>query len=545
MRFQKLFAVVFFVAQISATPIQDCITALISALGPDKVIVSNIPAAYNKVYDEIVPSAMVYPANARDVETVLNTAYGFSIVVAVRSHSGHSYVGQSVVDGSGIVMNLIGLNKFVVASTPREDDDTPTSVTVGGGMALLELYSRLSMVVPPLGINGGSCPSVAVGGLISGGGEGLSSTYGGMTSDRVTAAKVVVFQGGKFEEIQAGDDLLFALRGGMGGNYGVVTEWTLNAFSVSQVVVYSMRTRNLVPGTDDAAVHNMVRTYTTWMRNPSATVPLPAGNTVWGMIKFLSNGQMQLSGQCKCDSPHCSDCNNAIGHLEALLGKSLITKTSSEIQDFGEAMWSWGGCTEWGGVSAYPPGGLAGISEEKLQAAMQVCYKYDYDNFRGPYKAKSLYLPDETKLDDSFEAIALRLVTDKICSSGIASCYLQMSYVGGAMSTPHPNSAFVHRTPGFHLQMIVNWPEGMDETPFLDWTREARSQMYPLSLQTAYQNYLDIDLDLATWSKEYFPAAGVFNRLIDIKCKYNPTPIFNVPQALSMMIPQQCPPTAV
>ena len=612
-------------------PVSLCISALVKSLGTAKVLTSNIPLAYNKVYEDIVPSAMVFPSNGAEVATVLNTCHGFGVVVAVRAHSGHSYIAQSTIDRSGIVMNLSNLNKFQVVSgsrlvadvssatsprpapasehthgggkqrkdghghgdTPSKDsastkshthpeskpskiddthiqdivdshserkplgeaslrsqhvrgsaatmgprtDDTPT-VIVGGGLALLEVYSRLAMNNPPLGLNGGTCPSVSVGGLISGGGEGMTSTFGGITSDRVIGAKAVVFVDGKFKEVVAQDDLLFALRGGMGGNYGVVTEWTLGVFPVNKVYLYSLRSRALVPGTDDASLHTLTRTYTAWLRNPSSPAPLPAGNSVWGMIKFLGGGTLQLSGQCKCASSSCSDCSSAVAHLVVILGTKLGIRVATDIQDFGQAMWSWGGCTDWGGVSAYPSGGLTGISETKLQKAMAACYKYDYDNFRGPYKAKSLYLPDETRLGSSFESTALHFVTLPVCTNGVAKCYLQMSLVGGAMLIQHPNSAFVHRTPGFHLQMIVNWQDGTTSAPFLDWTRQARAAILPLSLNEAYQNYPDTDLDIATWSAEYFKTEEVFERLISIKAKYNPTNIFNVPQALSMLIPQ-------
>ena len=530
------FAIFLHCVECGKSPAHLCLDALLKSLGPNKVIIKNIPPIYNKVYENTIPRGMIFPSNGADVVKSLNTCHEFGTTIAIRSNSGHSYVAQSTIDKSGVVINLRNLSKFKIVS----DANHPT-VRVGGGMALLELYSRLAMNDPPLGLNGGTCPSVSVGGLISGGGEGMTSTFAGMTSDRVVAARAVVYvkEHERFEQIDAEDDLLFALRGGMGGNYGIVTEWTLRVFPVDKVVVYSFKTRPLVPkGSDQEALSVLFRTYTAWLRNPSTPVPLGSGNSVWGMIKFLSGGVMQMNGQCKCATKCCTDCNAAIAYLKSILDKTIVVKTVSEIQDFGEAMWSWAGCTDFGGVPAYPSGGLSGISEKKLQSAMRACYKYDYENFRGPYKSKSLYMPDETVLDSSFESIGLGFVTLPICS--IAKCYLQLSLVGGAMTIEHSNSAFVHRTPGFHLQMLVYWPNGMAEESFLDWTRAAREVMLPISLNEAYQNYPDIDLDLPTWSDEYFPREGVFERLIQIKCKYNPTDIFNVPQALSLMIPQTC-----
>ena len=513
----------------AATPLSACLSELTGLLGAENVITNAaaIPAAYNQEFASYVPAAMITPRSGADVADILNVADKHGVRVAVRSFAGHSYIGQSTIGSDGIVMNLRKLDTFEVE--PQGDE---FFARIGAGLPQIEIYSRLAMNSPPLGLAGGTCPSVGLSGLVSGGGEGMTSTFGGITSDRLEAARAVVWtDAGKYEEVAASQDLLFALRGGMGGNYGVVTEWTMRPFVVSNVVLFSYQTHPLVSGTDDAYLHTMVRAYTSWMR------ALPSSKSVWGMVKFLSPGHAQFVGQCFCLEDTCSSCIAAVEDLQ----ESILagTKGGYEVQDFGKAMWSWAGCTDWGGIEAYPAAGLRGLTLAELRAATATCMAYDHQQLSGPYKSKSLYMPEESKLDASFESTALEFVAkEPACAT--ARCFIQLSYVGGAMIEEHPNSAFVHRTPGWHLQILVYWPPAHAETAYHDWSIRARDVFLPMSLGESYQNYLDSDLDVPTWSKSFFPREGVFNRLVGLKCRYNPKSVIDVPHAMKWMIPRNC-----
>lgn len=86
---------------------------------------------------------------------------------------------------------------------------------------------------------GGTVESVGVGGQVQGGGHGpLSSTFG-LASDQILAARVVTTEG---QILVANDaqnqDLLWAVKGGGGGQYGVVTEYVLKAHQPPGNVVF-------------------------------------------------------------------------------------------------------------------------------------------------------------------------------------------------------------------------------------------------------------------------------------------------------------------
>ena len=522
--------------------ISACIEVLQRSLGQERVITSHIPQPYELGFSSITPGAMVFAESASDVSLVLNTALSCNVTVAVRSSVGHSYIGQSTMDGSGIVLNLAHMKNFRVQSIPGHDGSF--QATLGPGLNNIQVYSFLAMNDPPLGIASGTCPSVGISGLISGGGEGMTSTFGGVTSDSVISAKAVVFINGTFQETNAPDDLLFALRGGMGGNYGVVTEWTVEVFLGTKVVVYSMKTRILDLIADKSAITRAIKAHADWLRKPMIGPSSPLGEaqgTVWGMSKFKSGFDMQFEGQCRCpeNDDSCANCVQAINYLQIQIGgcegSSIFDHCDAEIQDHIQAMWSWAGCTDFGGIDAYPGIGPS-TPQTVVSDAITKCLDYDWSATRKYGKNKSLYLP--VNIDGNFEEIVMSLVSDPRCNDGNSFCFIQKSFVGGKMAQEHSNSAFVHRTPGWHLQMIIQWTNNAtDSGQYFEWAKVARQRMLPLSINEGYQNYPDSDLPLEVWSLEYFPKAGVFEKLKLIRDKYNPTKVLNVPWAVPLMIP--------
>ena len=81
----------------------------------------------------------------------------------------------------------------------------------------------------------GSCPTVGFGGLALGGGYGLAARAFGLTADNVIAL-VVVTPDGRLRRVDArhDEDLFWALRGGGGGNFGIVTRFELRVHRVAR-----------------------------------------------------------------------------------------------------------------------------------------------------------------------------------------------------------------------------------------------------------------------------------------------------------------------
>ncbi|WP_035307024.1 FAD-binding oxidoreductase [Actinokineospora inagensis] len=179
-------------------------------------------------FDSLNPAAVAYCGSPRDVGECLRFAAHEGVEFAVRS-GGHSFLGWS--SGPGLVVDVSRLDSVTVVS--------PHSVRVGAGATAVDV----SVALNPYGLStpSGLCPTVAQGGFISGGGLGWQTRLHGPASDQVTAARVVLADGRVVRASHRDDpDLLWAVRGGGGGNFGVVTEFELRPAPVTRVASFSL-----------------------------------------------------------------------------------------------------------------------------------------------------------------------------------------------------------------------------------------------------------------------------------------------------------------
>ncbi|EMS61335.1 Reticuline oxidase [Triticum urartu] len=87
------------------------------------------------------------------------------------------------------------------------------------------LYYAVAKNNPRLAFPSGECPTIGVGGHFSGGGIGMMMRKYGLSIDRVVDAKLVNANGELLDRAGMGEDLFWAIRGGGGGNFGVVLSW--------------------------------------------------------------------------------------------------------------------------------------------------------------------------------------------------------------------------------------------------------------------------------------------------------------------------------
>src|SRR4051794_18918697 len=162
---------------------------------------------FNTRWDGVRPPAVVQVADSADVRAVVRWADRYDVPLVSRS-GGHGYNGDST-SATAVVVDVGALNAI------RYRDGV---ATLGPGARLGHVYERLAshgVTVPA-----GSCPTVAVGGLVLGGGMGLAGRELGLTLDRVKNFDVVTAKGQR-ERVDDGS-LFWALRGG-GGSFAIVT----------------------------------------------------------------------------------------------------------------------------------------------------------------------------------------------------------------------------------------------------------------------------------------------------------------------------------
>ncbi|MFI9012260.1 FAD-binding oxidoreductase [Actinosynnema sp. NPDC053489] len=186
---------------------------------------------FNSLFDHHRPAAIARCARADDVRYCLDEARRSDVRVAARG-GGHSYAAYST-PHDGLVVDLAPMNGVDV----RADG----TVLVGAGARLRDVYAALAAAGRCLPL--GNCPSVGIAGLTLGGGLGWSQRTYGLTCDSLRAARVVTVDGRLVTASAERDaDLFWALRGGGGGNFGVVTAFEFATAPVPEVLtVFRLR----------------------------------------------------------------------------------------------------------------------------------------------------------------------------------------------------------------------------------------------------------------------------------------------------------------
>lgn len=179
---------------------------------------------FNTRWDGVKPPAVVQVRDTADVIAAVKWADRFDVPLVARS-GGHGYSGNSTSAGA-VVVDLDALDAV------RFSDGI---ATLGPGARLGDVYSRLAS--RGVTIPAGSCPTVAVGGLVLGGGMGLAGRAFGLTCDRVTSFDVVDADGRRRRVDDGG--LFWALRGG-GGSFAIVTAVRLRTRRVTNAAFFSV-----------------------------------------------------------------------------------------------------------------------------------------------------------------------------------------------------------------------------------------------------------------------------------------------------------------
>ncbi|WP_229076771.1 FAD-binding oxidoreductase [Actinoplanes sp. DH11] len=221
-------------------------------------------------FDGVRPPAVVGCAHDGDVAEVIRFA-GRSRVPVVTKGGGHSYVGAST-GSTGIVLDLRRLGEVSYDWGSR-------TATIGGGARLIDVYRRLGAA--GRSIPSGSCGSVGISGITMGGGIGMAASAYGLTCDMVLAAEIVTADG-THRTVEPGRDrdLFWALRGGGGGQFGVVTGWRMGTYRAGRVGTFVLTW----PWTDAA------RVAAGWQARLDT-----APDETWSSCQFMSDLRGRLS----------------------------------------------------------------------------------------------------------------------------------------------------------------------------------------------------------------------------------------------------------
>lgn len=164
------------------------------------------------------PYIIVYCESSEDVQITYNCARDHNLPIRVRG-GGHDHEGES----SGTNTVLIDLSKMTTV-----DIDPETKIAkIGPGNRFQKLTTDLAN--KDVMVAHGTCATVCIAGFTLGGGWGPWTRKHGMNCEHLVGAKIVLGDGNLVDtdDDDIDDRLLWALRGGGGMSYGIVTEFRI------------------------------------------------------------------------------------------------------------------------------------------------------------------------------------------------------------------------------------------------------------------------------------------------------------------------------
>lgn len=410
------------------------------------------------------PAAIVVCANEKDVSEAVLFATNNDYEISVRG-GGHHVSGTALTD-QGIMIDLSRMRAVTV-------DQKERTVTVEGGATLADLDAETQ--VYGLATPTGTVSETGIAGLALSGGLGYLRAKHGLACDNIVAANLVTADGQivKVTE-QETPDLFWAIRGG-GGNFGVVTQFEFQLHPVGPNVLaldvmYDYKDALEIFTKLDHYLQSApdeISVNLTAMDLP----PVPA------LPEFLHNKPVIIAAGMYDGNPEEGE--------EVLLP---LRKLAQPIMDNT-------------GVMTYVD------LQQKLDPMVPQ---------KAKFKGTSLFLKDISEED--MEAI----FEEKKNAPGHAMFQIWELH-GKVNRIPSDETAFATRDAHYIVLVDVMY-EDEQEAECAEWVQHFYDRFAPASLNgAAYLNGIDPDENVIRTTY-----GGNFNRLLQLKQKYDPDNVFHV-----------------
>ncbi|MBT2444515.1 FAD-binding oxidoreductase [Streptomyces sp. ISL-36] len=439
-------------------------------------------------FDAANPKAVAYCVNSRDVSVALRFAQDHCLPAAVRS-GGHSFGGYSTTPG--LIIDVSGLNGITVGSG---------AVNIGPGAKNVDILNALA----PHGlvVSEGGCPTVAAGGFLQGGGYGFLTRPMGMACDAVTSAEVVLADGRVVVASPTRySDLFWAIRGGGGGNFGVVTRFTVTPHVGDQMAI-----ANLIFPYDRAA--DVLDAATRWLVDAPRTI----GGGGYVVQPDAAPGSVPNVNIMLASRGTPAELASETSRLLSMTGapvarqEAVLTYQQLMMMIFGCSTLSADQCQR----SEKTTTGVLKRPEFGLERTRMGTTPYSHSGWADVM----------TAFDADRKAGQAR--------------YLDLHFFGGAANDPaRTDTAYVHRDSLFSVnyRALINDPaQNTAEARAVanSWINKGFAVIDPLSNGETYQNWMDPAL--TDWKRSYY--AENYSRLASIKAKYDPCRFFDFAQSI-------------
>lgn len=452
------------------------------------------------------PRLIFTPLIENHVQASVICAKELGIELRVRS-GGHDYEGLSYISDTDQPFIIVDLSKLRAVSVDLPDN----SAWAQAGATIGELYYRISQKSKNHGFPAGLCPSLGIGGHITGGAYGPMMRKFGLGADNVIDARIVDSSGRILDRASMGEDLFWAIRGGGGASFGIILSWKVRLVPVPAIV-----TVFTVPKT---------------LQQNATTILLK-----WQQVADVINDDLfirviiqSVNGAQKGEKTVLTLYNALfLGRTERLLNvmKQSFPELGLTAKDCIEMSWIESVLYIAGFPAKTPP-------EVLLQG------KSLFKNF---FKAKSDFVRNPIP-EPGLEGLWKRIMEED-------NPLMIFNPYGGMMSkiseseTPFPHRKGVI----FKIQYLTLWNDEMKESEanHVDWIRKLYTYMAPYVStlpREAYVNYRDLDLGMnrngsgfieaSVWGFKYFKEN--FIRLVEVKTKVDPDDFFRHEQSIPVL----------
>jgi FAD/FMN-containing dehydrogenase len=421
---------------------------------------------YNAMIDRR-PSVVVRPMNVGDVMAAVNFARENRVDLAIRGGS-HSVPGFGTCDG-GVVIDLSRMRSV------RVDPAKQTARAEGGAT-----WGDFNAATHAFGLatTGGIISTTGVAGLTLGGGIGYLARGFGLSCDNLVSADVVTADG-RFliASEKENEDLFWALRGG-GGNFGVVTTLEFKVHPVKDIYGGPMffelkHTRDIL---------NFFREYIADAPEEMGAFPL---FQIAPPLPFIP---------------------------EKRHGETFIAMVAC-----------WAGPIDKGEKALKPFHDVAPVMAEHVGPMPYPALNSAFDGLVPPglqHYWKANFVKELT--DDAIAAHLLHGPKVPVVNST-----MHIYPINGACHKVKADAtAFAYRDANFATVIAGMWPDSSQNVANTKWVREYYDATAPHSEEGGYINFMSED-DQSRIKANY---KGNYQRLVDVKRKYDPNNLFHVNQ---------------